>query len=168
MRRTIILDFIDKCITEKIYKKAREAEKELLPDNFTAYYLRSSIVYWFVIFILFTIFAFMFGSFDKFFLYILGTGSIGSFFIVLYHISYCCIVDDTGIKVKKFWLFEKQVFWNDVKKVEIQKFESHRKPAEKIAIIRNKQNRIIFTCSYDLVGFDLIVKKAKKERKKKH
>lgn len=39
MRRTIILDFIDECITEKIYKKAREAEKELLPDNFTAYYL---------------------------------------------------------------------------------------------------------------------------------
>ena len=168
MRRTIILDFIDKCITEKIYKKAREAEKELLPDNFTAYYLRSSIVYWFVIFILFTIFTFMLGSFDKFFLYILSTGSIGSFFIVLYHISYCCIVDDTGMKVRKFWIFEKQVLWKDVKKVEIQEIEPYGEPLEKQAIIRNKQNKVIFTCSYNLVGFDLIVKKAKKERKKKH
>ena len=168
MGRGILFDFIDKHITEKIYKKAREAEKELLPDNFTAYYLRSSIVYWFVIFILFTICTFMFGSFDKVVLYILSVASIGSFFIVLYHISYCCIVDDIGMKVRKFWIFEKQVLWKDVKKVEIQEIERYGKPLEKQAIIRNKQNKVIFTCSYDLVGFNLIVKKAKKERKKKH
>ena len=168
MRDTIILDFIDKCITEKIYKKAREAEKELLPDNFTAYYLRSSIVYWFVIFILFTIFTFMFGFFVKVFLYILSAASIGSFLIVLYHISYRCLIDDEGITIKKFWVLEKQVFWKDVKKVEVKEFEPYGKPLEKQAIIRNKQNKVIFTCSYDLVGFNLIVKKAKKERKKKH
>ncbi len=168
MRRTIILDFIDKCITEKIYKKAREREKELLPDNFTAYYLRSSVMYWFVIFLLFVIFTFSFGFLDRVFLYILSAASIGSFLIVLYHISYHCSVDDTGMKVRKFWLFEKQVLWKDVKKVEVQKFEPYGKPLEKQAIIRNKQNKVIFTCSYDLVGFDLIVKKAKKERKKKH
>ena len=168
MRRTIILDFIDKCITEKIYKKAREAEKELLPDNFTAYYLRSSVIYWFVICLFFVICTFSFGFFDKVVLYILSAASIGSFLIVLYHISYRCLIDDEGITIKKFWVLEKQVFWKDVKKVEVKEFEPNGKPLEKHAIIRNRQNRIIFTCSYDLVGFDLIVKKAKKERKKKH
>ncbi|MBQ9919367.1 MAG: hypothetical protein IJO49_00930 [Clostridia bacterium] len=172
MRRTIILDFIDKHITEKIYKKAREKEKELMPDNFTAYYLRSSVVYWFVIFLLFTISTFTFGFFDKVVLYILGSASIVSFIIILYHVSYRCSVDDTGMKVRKFWFFEKQVLWKDVKKVEVQEFEPYYayygKPLEKQAIIRNKQNKVIFTCSYDLVGFNLIVKKAKKERKKKH
>lgn len=168
MRRTIILDFIDKYITEKIYKKAREREKEFLPDNFTAYYLRGSVMYWFVIFLLFVIFTFTFGLYDKIFLYILSVASIVSFLIVLYHISYLCIVDDTGMKIRRFWIFKKQILWEDVKKVEVRKFESYSKPLEKHVIIRNKQNKIIFTCSYDLVGFDLIVKKAKKERKKKH
>lgn len=168
MRRTIILDFIDKCITEKIHKKARESEKELMPDNFTAYYLRSSVAYWFMICLFFVICTFIFCNFDKLFLYILGAASIGSFIIVLYHISYHCSVDDTGMKVRKFWFFEKQVFWKDVKKVEVQKFEPYGEPLEKLVIIRNKKDKVIFSCSYDLVGFELIVKKAKKERKKKH
>ena len=63
----------------------------------------------------------------------------------------------------KFLIFEKQILWKDVKKVKVQKFEPYGKPLEKHAIITNKQNKVIFTCSYDLVGFDLIVKKAKKK-----
>ena len=168
MRRTVIFDYIDKYITEKIHKKAREKEKELSPDNFVAYYLYDSIIYWFVIFCIFTIFTFIFGAFDKAFFYLLGVASIICFFIVLYYVSYRCIVDDTGINLKRFWILEKQILWEEIKKVEIKEFEPCDKPLEKNAIIRNKQNKIIFTCSYDLVGFNLIVKKAKKERKKKH
>lgn len=36
----------------------------------------------------------------------------------------------------------------------------------KQVIFRNKQNKVIFTCTYDLVGFDLIVKKAKKNARR--
>ena len=163
MGRGILFDFIDKRITEKIYKKAREREKELLPDNFTAYYLRSTVIYWFVIFLIFAVLTLTFGLYDKVFLYVLGTACIVSFLLVLYHISYRCIVDDTGMKIRKFLIFEKQILWKDVKKVTVQKFEPYGKPLEKQAIITNKQNKVIFTCSYDLVGFDLIVKKAKKK-----
>jgi len=168
MRHSIIIDFIDKYITEKIYKQAREQEKELLSDNFTAYYLRSSVIYWLMICLFFVICTFSFGFFNKVVLYILSVASIGSILIVFHYISYRCIVDDVGIKVRKFWFFEKQILWKDVKKVETQEFKSYGEPLEKWAIIRNKQNKVIFNCSYDLVGFNLIVKKAKKERKKNH
>lgn len=161
------MNFIDKHIVEKIYQKAREQEKDLLPDTFTAFYSRGSIVRYFVFFLISVIVTFLFGPFDKVALYITVTISIGWFFIVLYNISYRCFVDDAGIKVTKFWLFKKQILWKDIKKVEINEFEYDYNALEKRAIIRNKQDKIVFTCSYDLVGFNLIVKKAKKARKKK-
>ncbi len=102
MRRGILFDFINKHITEKIYKQAREREKELLSDNFTAYYLSGSVIYWLVFCLFFIFCTFTFGFFDKVILYILIAASIGSILILLYHISYRCIVDDTGIKVKNF------------------------------------------------------------------
>ena len=123
-------------------------------------------MYWFAIFCFFIIGTFTFGFFDKIVLYILSVASIGSFFIVLYHISYRCIVNDIGMKVRKFWIFEKQILWKDIKKVEIQEFESYGKPLEKTSIIRNKQNKVILTCSYDLVGFNLIVKKERRNERK--
>lgn len=168
MTHSILFGFIDKRITGKIYQKAREKEKELLPDHFTAYYSRSSVVYCLVL-CLFAIFGtVVFGFLNKVVLYILSAASVGGVLLFLYYISYRCSVDDTGVKVKKFWLFEKQVLWEDVQKVEVQKHEPDFKPIEKQCIFRNKQNKVVFACTYDLVGFDLIVKKAKKERKKKH
>ncbi len=167
-RHFLILDFIDKCITKRIYKKAREQEKDFLPDNFTAHYSRSSVIYWFVIFFIFLICTFIFGYFNKKLLCLLSAISIGVFLIVLYHISYRCNIDDDGMTISKFWFLEKRIVWKEIKKVEIIEFEPYGKPLEKNAIIRNKQDKVIFTCSYDLVGFNLIVKKAKKERRKKH
>ena len=165
---SVIFDLIDKCVTEKIYKKARKKEEKLSPDNFTAYYSFGSILYWLVIFLLLAVTAVCFAFFEKAVLYILGSGAMVCFFILLYHITYRCTVNDIGITAKSFWIFKKQIYWKDVKKVEVTEFELKYSPLEKNVIIRNKKNKIIFTCSYDLVGFNLIAKKAKKERKKKY
>ncbi len=166
MRRSIILNLINKLITEKIYRQARKQEEKLDPDNFVAHYSIGSIIYWLFCFLLSVLLMLCFSFFDNFVLYMAGVASIGCFFIVLYYVSYRCFVDDMGITKIVFWLFRKQIFWKDVKKVDIQEYERCNKPLEKDAILRNKQNKIIYTCSYDLVGFNLIVKKAKNNARK--
>lgn len=166
MRRSIILNLIDKLITEKIYKQVRKQEEKLNPNNFVAHYSSGSIIYWFFCFLLSVLLTLCFSFFDNFVFYMAGIASTGCFFIVLYHVSYRCFVDDMGITKIVFWLFRKQIFWKDVKKVDIQEYERRNKPLEKDAILRNKQNKLIFSCSYDLVGFNLIVKKARNSARK--
>ena len=164
MRSYPLLDFIEKRIALRIYAAARELEKELDLDNFTAYYCRGTIVLWSVIFVIFVLATFVFCTFDALF-YILLAASLGSFLVVLHHISYRCIVDGTGLIIRKFWRMEKKILWEDVKKVEIRKHEYWGKAPEKYAILRNKQNKIVFSCSYELVGFALIVRKSKREHR---
>ena len=166
MRNNIILNLIDKHITEKIYRQARKHEEKLNPNNFVAHYSSGSVIYWLFHFLLLVLLALCFSFSNNFILYMAWVASIGCFFIVLYHISYRCFVDDAGITKIIFWLFKKQVFWKNVKKVDIQKYERRDKPFEKNMILRNKQNKIIFSCSYDLIGFNLIVKKAKTNARK--
>lgn len=168
MRNTIFFDLIDKHIVEKIYKKARAQEEKLSPDCFTAHYLLHSVIYWFLIFLLFVFGTVCLGAFEKIAFYIFGAGAVISFFVILHYISYRCFVDDNGITTQHFWFFKKQILWKDIKKIEVQEFDWDRAPREKRAVIRNKQNKVVFMCSYELVGFELIVKRAKKERKKKH
>ena len=166
MRNSIILNLIDKLITEKIYRQARKQEEKLNPDNFVAHYSSGSIIYWLFCFLLSALLTHCFSFFDNFVFYIAGMASTGCFFIALYHISYRCFVDDIGMTIIVFWFFRKQIAWKDVKKVDIQEYERHNKPLEKNALLRNKHNNIIYTCSYDLVGFNLIVKKAKNNARK--
>ena len=102
------MNFIIKHLAEKFYKKVREQEKNLPSDNFTACYLLSEIMCYFLISLFFVIFLFFAWKFlDKFFIYISGGISIGCFLFALYLLSYRCVVDDNGITVKKFWFFEK-------------------------------------------------------------
>ena len=168
MRRAIVLDLIDKCITEKIYRQARKQEELLISDRFTAYYTKGSTAYWLVCFAVSVMLTYCFSFFDSIIFYIAAAASIGCFIILLYYISYRCFVDDIGMTVIVFWFLKKRIFWKDVKKVHVQEYERRNKPLEKNVIIRNEQNKVIFTCSYDLVGFTLIAKKAKKERKNRH
>ena len=166
MRNSVILNSIDKLITEKIYRQARKQEEKLDPDNFVAHYSSGSIIYWLFCFLLFVLLTLFFSFFDTFLLHIAGVASIGCFLITLYHISYRCFVDDVGITTIVFWLFKKQTFWKDVKNVDIQEYESRNKPLEKNMILRNTQSKLLFSCSCELVGFNLIVKKAKNHAKK--
>ena len=170
MRRTIVLDFINKCITEKIYKQARKQEELLASDCFTAYYAKASIVYWLLLFAISVMLTYLFSYFNaaRSIIYMAIIASIGIFVIFLYYVSYRCYVDDTGITAIVFWLFNKRIFWKDVMNIKVQESVRRNKPLEKDLIIRNKQNKAIFSCSYDLVGFSLIVKKAMKERKDSH
>lgn len=164
MRCTIVLDFINKCITEKLYKQARKQEELLVSDCFTAYYAKGSVVYWLLLFAISVALTYFFSCFnaDRIIIYMVIITSIGSFVIFLYYVSYRCYVDDTRITTIVLWLFKKRIFWKDVTNVKVQEYVRRNKPLERDVIIRNKQNKVIFSCSYDLVGFTLIVKKAKK------
>ena len=164
--RGIILDWIDKRITQKIYRQARKQEELLAPDCFTAYYTKGSCIYWFFCFLILMLFATFFGFFEKAVLYIAGAASVVCLLVFLYHISYRCLVDDIKITVVVFWFLKRQIFWKDIRKVQIQEYKPHRKTLEKNVILRNKQNKVLFTCSYDLVGYTFIVKKAKHNTRK--
>ena len=164
--RGIMLDLIDKRITQKIYRQARKQEELLAPDCFTAYYTKRSCAYWFLRFLILVLFTLFFSFWEKIVLYLVGIPSIGCFIIFLHHISYRCFVDDTKITVVVFWFLKKQILWKDIRKVQIQEYKQHRKPLEKNVILRNKQNKVLFTCSYDLVGYTFIAKKAKHNTRK--
>ena len=166
MRHSIVLDLIDRFITQKIYRQARKQEEKLCPDSFMAYYPKGLICYWLFYLLLSVLLVLCFSLFDHFIVYVAIVLSIGCFFVVLYHISYRCFGDDVGMTIIAFWFFKKRIVWKDVKKVDIQEYERHNKPLEKNVVLRNKQNKIIFSCSYDLVGFNLIAKKAKSSTRK--
>ncbi len=170
-RRFSLLSLIEKAFYEKTYKKAREKEKELPQDEFTAYYLPRTIIYWFLISLIFVAFAILFKwlNADKILVILLIVGAICSFLISIYHFTYRCFVNDEGMQIMCFWVIKKRVFWREVYKVDVKRQgEEYDKAEEKDIIIRNKKNKIIFSCPFDLVGFTLIIKKAKKERKKLH
>ena len=161
MKRTILLDHIDKLVTEKTYQQAREKERELSPERFTARYSGGSILRWGVIFFGFIALTVLFYFFNGILSGIAGFGAIGSGLLALYHATYRCTVDDTGLTVRSFFFFEKRILWRDVAKVKLQKREAYGKATEKELVLRNHQNKILYTCSYDLAGFNLIAQKAK-------
>ena len=66
MKRTILLDHIDKLVTEKTYQQAREKERELSPERFTARYSGGSILRWGVIFFGFIALTVLFYFFNGF------------------------------------------------------------------------------------------------------
>lgn len=171
MKKTILLNLIEKAFYEKTYKKVREKEKELSQDEFTAYYLWYSTIYWFLISLIFVAFAILFKllNSDKILVILLIVGAIVSFLISIYHFTYRCFVNDEGMQITYFGFIKKRVSWEDVYKVEVKRqLEEYDRAEERDIIIRNKKNKIIFSCPFDLVGFALIVKKANKKRKKSH
>ena len=171
MKKTILLNLIEKAFDEKTYKKAREKEKEFSQDEFTAYYLPRTIVLWFIIsvMLLLSLVAFKLARVENIVIITLAIGILGSFLVSIYHITYRCFVNDEGMQITYFWFIKKQVLWKDMYKVEIKRWhEEFDKAEERNIIIRNKNKKIIFSCSFNLVGFTLIAKKAKKERKKPH
>ncbi len=171
MKKTILLNLIEKIFDEKTYKKAREKEKEFSQDEFTAYYLPRTVLLWFVMSVVFllSLAAFKWAGAENIAIIILAIGASGSFLVSIYHITYRCFVNDEGMQITYFWFIKKRVFWKDVYKVEIKRLhEEFDRAEERNIIIQNKNKKIIFSCSFDLVGFTLIARKAQKERKKPH
>ena len=60
-----------------------------------------------------------------------------------------------------------ELFIDYIFKAFIEKFQKRARKLEKEVCIRGKNNKIIFHCSHELVGFTLIVRMANKYRKKK-
>lgn len=164
MNKSPIFNFIASCITERIYEKARKLEKDLSPDNFTAYYPYLSSICFFLMFLLLflsTIISINLSA-DKFILKLLVLSTLISFVLILYQISYRCFVDETGLMLMIFWFYKKQILWEDIVKVEIYEFTTPSTRYEKHIVMRNKRNKIIYDCSYNLVGFKLIERQIKK------
>ncbi len=170
-RTSLILNLIQKEITEKIYKKAREKEKEFSQNEFTAYYLPQTVILWFVAFLLLLTFALLCDWLkgDRIIVILLIVAGIGSFSVFIYHLTYRCFVNDYGMTVAHWGFIKKSISWKEVYKIEVKRHaEEYDSAEERDLIIKNKKNKIIFSCSYELVGFTLIEKKAKKESKKPH
>lgn len=166
MSRGVIIDLIDKQITESIHHHARKQEKKLNPECFVAHYSWRMYIYQIGIYLLTVLMAAIFGYFGGFLAYLAGFLSVGWFLVMLYYVTYRCDVDDIGITRKVFFFFNKRILWADVWNVKVQEYERTNKPLEKTVILRNKRNKILFSCDYGLVGYVPLVKLAKKNAKR--
>lgn len=167
MSRGIFTDYVFKAIIEKFQKKARILEKDLPKEDFTAYYPKGYVILWLVI-------AFIMASLTVLTSFVsvgvaIFFGILTALFLVafLYHLTYRAKVNTEGMMIKWLFIFEKTVCWKNVKKVEIKQINWDRDPNEKEVCIREKNDKIIFHCSHELVGFTHIVRMANKYRKKK-
>lgn len=77
------------------------------------------------------------------------------------YISYRCYVNDEGITSVHLGIIKKHISWQDITKVESYTHERANRAFGRELIFRNKQNKIIFTCTYELAGFNLILEKVK-------
>ena len=166
MRHAVIFDFINKQIIDNIHHHARQQEKKLDTNRFTAHYSLGTVLYWIGLCAIMMLVAVSLVILDRSLLWIPRIASVGCFLLVLYHITYRCYVDDTGITKVVFFIFKKRILWADVRKVQVQEDKKINQPLEKTAIFRNKRNKILFSCNYELVGFVPLVKLAKNKARK--
>lgn len=167
MRKSVFLNLTDKFITEKTYDMARRAEEKLCPNEFIAYYMPQTSIYWFIISAVMLFVSILFKTFNTALFFTALIASLGAFFIFIYYISYRCFVDEDGLTYVIFCVFKKRILWLDIINVNTSTQHYLTKPDERELILRNKQNKIVFSCSYELVGFNLILRKYKELRNRK-
>ena len=167
MRSGLFIDYNFKAFIEKFQKKARNLEKDLPKEDFTAYYPKSYVILWLAITFIVAGISFLTSFVSVGVSIFFGILSALFFIAFLYHLTYRAKVNNEGMKIYCLFFFNKTVCWKDVKKVEIRQINLEDNPNEKEVCIRGENNKIIFHCSHELVGFTLIVRMANKYRKKK-
>lgn len=163
MRRFIIFDLFEKLILEKIYDKAREAEKQLPSTKFTAYYLPQTCICWFFLLIMMAIITVVFWKFNKSLFYLGLVILFLTFFMFLYHVSYKCHISEEGINSVFFYLFPKKILWKDIAKIESYASSESNKSFNRELIFKNRQKKTIYSISYELVGFNLIIERCREK-----
>lgn len=171
MQQSIILNSIISMINKKTYKKAREKEQELSKEKFNAYFLPRTIVLWFICDLISGIITLLL-LWAKAPVYITAFFVVISFIVALtaiHRLTYRCSVNNEGLTSVNFGFIKKRVFWKCIYKIDVKKTKNSIYCHEETnLIIRNKKNKIVYSCPYSLVGAALIEQKAKKARKKPH
>jgi len=78
----------------------------------------------------------------------------------LYTLTYRCIVDQSGITAISFGVFRKHILWNDIYRVNVKVYSDGLSGYKKL-LLKNKKGKVIFFCYNDLIGYELIRKRAK-------
>lgn len=167
--RAIFEKLIEKPINTFIHKKSEEKEATFDKNNFVAYHEPRRIILFLILFLacLGITVALCSGSGKP---NPLSVGSCAlsavSFLALIYILTYRCTVDDTGFTVTKFFVLKKFIPREEFYEVKIINRQPDNSDKESLLIVKNKKGKRIFTASRDLVGFDLLCKKAKRFKRK--
>lgn len=170
MSHNSLINYIQNRICFKIYCKAREAERNLGKTSFIAYYHAGVVIRSFMHSIIFAAFAALLFIANEPNAYIasvvIAVMSVINLVLAIHYLTYRCCVTKEGISVGHFGRTSQKMKWCDVADYYVEMNSTYQKQKyEKTISLKNKNNAVLFRCTYALIGLKPILHRAKKWQK---